>query len=81
MYIFNQYFYNKNLTDIIGTKLYNREAVLSLVPKTKGQGFDFEFVSIICKNKLKIAELHIDYIPRANSKEKNKILSYDKCLI
>lgn len=63
-------FYNKNLTDIIGTKLYNREAVLSLVPKTKGPGFDFEFVSIICKNKLKIAELHIDYIPRANSKEK-----------
>ncbi len=64
------FFYNKNLTDIIGTKLYNKHAVAPFIPKTNGQGFDFEFVSIICKNKLKIDELQINYIPRLNSKDK-----------
>ena len=40
------------------------------MPKNNGQGFDFEFVSIICKKKLKIKELNIEYTPRKNSKEK-----------
>ena len=64
------FFYNLKLTDIIGTKLYNRNKLLSLIPNTNGQGFDFELVSIICKKKLKIKEMHIDYSPRINSKEK-----------
>jgi glycosyltransferase involved in cell wall biosynthesis len=64
------FFYNKNLTDIIGTKLYNREKVTEFVPKNNGQGFDFEFVSVICKKNLLIKEMHIDYTPRKDSNEK-----------
>ncbi len=63
-------FYNKKLSDIIGTKLYNRKKLINLVPKNDGQGFDFEFVSIICKKNLKIKEMKIDYVPRINSSEK-----------
>jgi glycosyltransferase involved in cell wall biosynthesis len=63
-------FYNKNLTDIIGTKLYKTENLKTYLPKTKGQGFDFEFVSIICKSNLVIGEQFIDYTPRENSSEK-----------
>ena len=62
--------YNKNLTDIIGTKLYKTENLKTYLPKTKGQGFDFEFVSIICKSNLVIGEQFIDYTPRENSSEK-----------
>ena len=40
------------------------------MPKTNGPGFDFEFVSIICKNNLNTGEVYIDYIPRENSSEK-----------
>jgi len=64
------YFYKKEFTDIIGTKLYNRNSIKNILPKTKGQGFDFELVSLICKKKLNIEETFVDYIPRQNSKEK-----------
>ena len=63
-------FYNKKLSDIIGTKLYNRNKLIDFVPKNNGQGFDFEFVSIICKKKFKIKEMKINYVPRTNSSEK-----------
>ena len=63
-------FYKKKLKDIIGTKLYLREKLINYIPKNNGQGFDFEFVSLICKNNLKIEEMHIDYTPRENSKDK-----------
>lgn len=63
-------FYNKKLSDIIGTKLYNRSKLIDFVPKNNGQGFDFEFVSIICKKKFKIKEMKINYVPRTNSSEK-----------
>jgi|TARA_Y100000389_G_C17391522_1_gene480141 glycosyltransferase involved in cell wall biosynthesis len=64
------YFYKKEFTDIIGTKLYNRNSIKNILPKTKGQGFDFELVSLICKKKLNIEETFVDYTPRKNSKEK-----------
>jgi dolichol-phosphate mannosyltransferase len=64
------YFYKKEFTDIIGTKLYNRNSIKNILPKTKGQGFDFELVSLICKKKLNIEETFVDYTPRQNSKEK-----------
>ena len=35
-----------------------------------------KFVSLICKNNLKIEEMHIDYTPRENSKDKKKIKFY-----
>ena len=52
------------------TKLYNRSKLIDFVPKNNGQGFDFEFVSIICKKKFKIKEMKINYVPRTNSSEK-----------
>jgi hypothetical protein len=33
-------------------------------------GFDFEFISRICKNNYKIGELYIKYKPREISKDK-----------
>ena len=63
-------FYKKNFTDIIGTKLYKTETVKKVLPKIKGPGFDFEFVSLICKNKLSTKEIFVDYVPREISSEK-----------
>ena len=63
-------FYKKKLKDIIGTKLYLREKLINYIPNNNGQGFDFEFVSLICKHNLKIEEMHIEYTPRENSKDK-----------
>lgn len=57
-------FYNKNFTDIIGGKLYRKETIKCALPKISGAGFDFEFVSLICKKKLYIEEVFINYKPR-----------------
>ena len=64
------WFYGKNFTDIIGTKLYRKEMIQPIVPKTSGQGFDFELVSLISKRNLRVEEVHIQYTPRKNSSEK-----------
>ena len=64
------FFYKKKFTDIIGTKLYKKNSIKKILPKTKGQGFDFELVSLICKNNLKVEETYVEYVPRANSTEK-----------
>ncbi len=64
------FFYKKNFTDIIGAKLYRKETVKNLLPKTSGQGFDFELVSILCKKNLKIDEVFISYKPRENFADK-----------
>ena len=64
------WFYGKKFTDIIGTKLYRRKSIEPIVPKISGQGFDFEFVSLICKNKLKVEEVFINYTPRENNSDK-----------
>ena len=64
------FFYNKNFTDIIGAKLYRKETVKHVLPKTSGQGFDFEFVSLICKKALKVDEVYIKYKPRENFSDK-----------
>lgn len=69
------FFYDYNFTDIIGTKLYKRKSVINIIPKIKGPGFDFEFISRICKNKLKVEECYIKYKPRPNPQEK-KIKPY-----
>ncbi len=63
-------FYNKKFTDIIGTKLYRKKIVSNIIPKTSGQGFDFELVGLICKNNLAVEEININYKPRENSSEK-----------
>ena len=64
------FFYNKNFTDIIGAKLYRKDTVKHVLPKTSGQGFDFELVSLICKKKLKVDEVFIKYMPRENFSDK-----------
>ena len=63
-------FANKNFTDIIGAKLYRKDTVKHVLPKTSGQGFDFELVSLICKKKLKVDEVFIKYTPRENFSDK-----------
>lgn len=62
--------YQKKFTDIIGTRLYRREVIFPLIPKTSGQGFDFELASIISKKNLNVEEVFIQYTPRKNSSEK-----------
>jgi glycosyltransferase involved in cell wall biosynthesis len=62
--------YGKKFTDIIGTKLYRKKAIQPIIPKTSGQGFDFELVSLICKKNLNVEEVNIDYTPRENSSDK-----------
>jgi glycosyltransferase involved in cell wall biosynthesis len=52
------FFYNKNFTDIIGAKLYRKDTVKYVLPKTSGQGFDFELVSLVCKKNLKVDEVY-----------------------
>ena len=64
------FFYNKNFTDIIGAKLYRKETIIDVLPKTSGQGFDFELVSLICKKNLKVGEVFINYKPRENFNDK-----------
>ena len=38
--------------------------------RVKPPGFDFEFVSIICKKKLQVDELFVNYKPRENFSDK-----------
>jgi len=64
------FFYNKNFTDIIGAKLYRKKTVKHVLPKTSGQGFDFELVSFICKRNLNVDEIFIKYKPRENFSDK-----------
>ena len=64
------FFYNKNFTDIIGAKLYRKDTVKYVLPKTSGQGFDFELVSLVCKKNLKVDEVYIKYKPRENFSDK-----------
>ena len=62
--------YKKNFTDIIGTRLYRKDVIFPIIPKTSGQGFDFELASIISKKNLKFEEVFIEYVPRKINSEK-----------
>ena len=63
-------FYKRKYNDIIGSKLYNTNAVQKLNITSNKQGFDFEFVSKICKYNLKVDTVLIPYKPRQNFREK-----------
>ncbi len=63
-------FYNRNFTDIIGGKLYRKDTIINVLPVTSGPGFDFEFVSLICKKNLGVGEIFVNYKPRDNFSEK-----------
>jgi len=62
-------FYNQNLEDIIGGKLYRTEKI-KLLKINANTAFDFELVSKILKNKFKIEKTLVPYKPRENSSEK-----------
>ena len=64
------FFYKKSFTDIIGAKLYRKEKVKHVLPRTSGQGFDFELVSLLCKRNLKVDEIFVSYKPRENFSDK-----------
>ena len=68
-YLINK-FYNKKFTDVIGTKLYLTKNIKKIPINSYGMGFDFEFISRICKNNYKIAEVSIRYKPRPNFNDK-----------
>ena len=62
-------FYKKKFTDIIGGKFYKTESIKKIILDMKlnsgmGHSFDFELVSRICKNNLKIEETNIEYKAR-----------------
>lgn len=68
-YLINK-FYNRKFTDIIGAKLYKIKSIKKIPIDSYHMGFDFEFISRICKNNYKIGELYIKYKPREISKDK-----------
>jgi glycosyltransferase involved in cell wall biosynthesis len=68
-YLINK-FYNRKFTDIIGAKLYKIKSIKKIPINSYHMGFDFEFISRICKNNYKIGELYIKYKPREISKDK-----------
>ena len=69
------WWYKKNFTDIIGSRIYRTEAIRKIPIGTIGYGFEFEFISRICKLGLRITEIAIPYQPRSNKKGK-KIKPY-----
>ena len=68
-YLIN-FFYGHDFTDVIGGRLYKRKSVEKIKSNSRNLGFDFEFISIICKKKLKIGEVYIKYKPRRDFSEK-----------
>ena len=64
------FFYKKSFTDIIGAKLYRKDTINKVIPLISGPGFDFEFVSRICKKKLAVDEIFVNYKPRENFHQK-----------
>ena len=63
-------FYNQKFTDIIGAKLYKIKTIQKIPIDSFHMGFDFQFMSRICKRNFKIGELNIKYKPRKISKDK-----------
>lgn len=62
--------YKKKFTDIIGSKLYKIENLKNIKADFMHEGFDFGFVSRVCKEKFKIDEIYVDYKPRENFSDK-----------
>jgi dolichol-phosphate mannosyltransferase len=69
-------FYKRKYTDIIGTKLYRASSFRKIPIEFKGTGFDFKFVSLLCKSKFLIKEVPVDYKPRSHTDGK-KIRAID----
>ena len=62
--------YEKQFTDIIGSRLYKTESIIKVPVSTVHAGFDFESISRICKRGLKMDEIGIGYTPRLCAADK-----------
>ena len=63
-------FYNVNLNDIIGAKMYKSSSFRNFEINRDNNGFDFELVSRIMKKKLSFSKILVPYKPRKNVSEK-----------
>ena len=62
--------YKKKFTDIIGSKLYKTDKIKNVKADFLHEGFDFGFVSRLCKEKYNIGEIFANYKPRENFSNK-----------
>jgi len=62
--------YKKKFTDIIGSKLYKTDKIKNVKADFLHEGFDFGFVSRLCKEKYNIGEIFVNYKPRENFSNK-----------
>ena len=69
------WWYGKDLTDIIGSRLYRTASIRKIPVSTTGYGFEFESVSRICRRGLKMTETAVSYHPRG-WKQGKKIRPY-----
>jgi glycosyltransferase involved in cell wall biosynthesis len=70
-------FYDKNFTDIIGSKFYRTSSLRKLYPiADRSITFDFEVVSKLCKRGYRIKEIPVSYQPRSR-REGKKIKMLD----
>ncbi|MCX5694160.1 MAG: glycosyltransferase family 2 protein [Candidatus Omnitrophica bacterium] len=62
--------YGRHFTDIIATKLIKTNILQGLRCQASNQSFEFEMVSMICKNRFRIAEVPVGYKPRTHKEGK-----------
>ncbi len=63
-------FYGRKFTDIIATKLIKTQILKKLGCSARGQAFEFELVSRICKQGCLIGEVPVAYKPRTHKEGK-----------
>jgi glycosyltransferase involved in cell wall biosynthesis len=71
-------FYNKNFTDVIGSKFYKTEIFKKIILKENSltwSSLDFDLKNMLISGPYKIFEVFTKYKPRANNNEK-KVKSY-----
>jgi glycosyltransferase involved in cell wall biosynthesis len=64
------FLFNKNFTDIIGTKIIKKKAIINILPKKSNIGLDVEINAMLSHKKFKSQEVYIKYTPRENFLEK-----------
>jgi hypothetical protein len=64
------FLFNKNFTDIIGTKFIKKKTIINILPKKSNIGLDVEINAMLCQKKFKSQEVYIKYTPRENFLEK-----------
>ncbi len=62
--------YGRKFTDIIATKLIKTGILQKLGCRASNQSFEFEMVSMLCKNRYRIAEVPVGYKPRTHREGK-----------